>query len=325
MLTAFFGLNQYGGHGPPYPGGIFQVTRDTKTIERILLEAGSEERERTPLGPCPGPSALHELFVGSAPRHKRRAVREHIARCAHCSQVVKGFLTDDHVPAGQADVDADLMGALERIPALLGRRPDRYAATGATSLSERLAGWISPLRLRPTFGAAAAAVLLGALLIVLYRPSAPLEIHQVFYGEQEHLTRSSAPQPLSQDAVLRSGDRFYLTVEPTAPSFIYVVAFSSQSRLVQLFPRPDLGPPNPLRAGVLQAIPAEKAWTLDDHPGTETVFLLASLRPAGGLDGMLSEMGRVGASLPHREAERRMKDLLSERFDAVEVLSFEHR
>ena len=292
------------------------MTLDTKTIDRILTEIGSAEEGRKPAGLCPGPTDLHSLFVGLAPRHKRKAVREHIALCAHCSQVAKDFLADDYVPSEEAEVGADLMSRLERIPARLGRRSDP---------AERLSGWIGSLRLRPVLGAAVATALAATVMIVLYMPSAPLEINEIFYGEEKHLTRSSAPQLLSHDAVMRSGDRFYLTVEPTASSFVYVVAFDSQGRLVQLFPRPDLGPHNPLSAGVLQTIPAEQAWTLDDHPGTETVFLFASLRPAGDLGGLLVEMERFGSSLPHRKAEHRMKDLLSERFDAVEVLSFEHR
>jgi len=257
--------------------------------------------------------------VGLASRQKRKAVREHIALCAHCSQVVKDFFADDYVPSEEAEVGADLMSSLERIPARLGRRTDPVAP------ADRLRGWFDSLRLRPALGAAVATALAATVMILLYSPSAPLEINEIFYGEEKHLTRSSSPQLLSQDAVLSSGDRFYLTVEPTASSFVYVVAFDSQGRLVQLFPRPDLGPNNPLSAGVLQTIPAEKAWTLDDHAGTETVFLLASLRPVGDLGGLLTEMKNIGSSLPHRKAERRMKDLLSERFDAVEVLSFEHR
>lgn len=295
------------------------MTIDTKTIDRILTEIGSDEGERKPIGPCPGPTGLHSLFEGRSSGKKRQAVCEHIALCEHCSQVVKDFLADDYVPAEETEVGADLLSRLERIPARLGRRSDPVAP------AERLRGWIDSLRLRPALGATVATALAATVMILLYWPSAPLEINEIFYGEEKHLTRSSAPQLLSHDAVMRSGDRFYLTVEPTASSFVYVVAFDSQGRLVQLFPRPDLGPHNPLSAGVLQTIPAEQAWTLDDHPGTETVFLFASLRPAGDLGGLLVEMERFGSSLPHRKAEHRMKDLLSERFDAVEVLSFEHR
>ena len=296
--------------------------RDDKSIEQILSEVGAAERSHSAPDPCPGVTELHGLLEGTSPRRERAALREHIARCPDCSELTQAFLTDDYVPEEQVRLEPALMKSLERIPARLGPQGRRDARTSAEP-TDRLRTWLGSFRLRPLYGAGFAALAV-LVMVFVYWPS-PLEVHEAYYAEEEHLTRSTSPRPLSDGAVLSSGDRFYLTVEPTARSFVYVVAYDSQGRLVQLFPQPELGPTNPLSPGRVHSIPAEMAWTLDHHPGTETVFLLASLQAAGELDGLMAELEGLADSRPHDEAEARMKAHLSERFDAIKVLSFEHR
>ena len=78
------------------------------------------------------------------------------------------------------------------------------------------------------------------------------------------------------DTEMKSGDRIKMYIEPATDGFIYLFYLSSQGDLERLFPAGS----DPLRAGSPGVyIPQGDLWfRLDDHPGTETFYLLASSR-----------------------------------------------
>lgn len=89
---------------------------------------------------------------------------------------------------------------------------------------------------------------------------------------------------VTRDTVLASGDRLKMYVEPRSPGFFYLFYLSSQGELVRLFP-PEGDPPSGGGLGVY--IPEGNRWFfLDEHPGLETFYLLASLRRLVGLEAL---------------------------------------
>lgn len=82
---------------------------------------------------------------------------------------------------------------------------------------------------------------------------------------------------IAQDTVLKSGDKFKMMVELKKKCFVYVVYKNSQGELSVLFPYSLQQFTTDYEPSKKYYIPRGDAWfQLDDHPGQETFYLLAS-------------------------------------------------
>ena len=76
---------------------------------------------------------------------------------------------------------------------------------------------------------------------------------------------------------LRSGDRFKILVKPASSCFLYLFLHDSQQELSVLFPEGFATSEHALRADRRYRLPAPERWYyLDDKPGVETLYLIAS-------------------------------------------------
>lgn len=89
-------------------------------------------------------------------------------------------------------------------------------------------------------------------------------------------------QPLTEGAVLQSGDHYKLVFTPKQKAFVYVFQRDSANKLFQLFPMQQMGGVvvnnhNPVQAGKTYTIPAEdKSFYLDQQTGTESLYFIAA-------------------------------------------------
>lgn len=82
---------------------------------------------------------------------------------------------------------------------------------------------------------------------------------------------------ITQDAVLRSGDKFKMMVELKKKCFVYVIYHNAQGELSILFPYSLSQFTADYEPSKKYYIPRGDAWfQLDDHVGEETLYLLAS-------------------------------------------------
>lgn len=83
-------------------------------------------------------------------------------------------------------------------------------------------------------------------------------------------------QPLSAEDVVHSGDRLALTVQATAPLYLYVGEALTDRPIKLLIPA-DSAPPAPLRPGQTHSLPTDnKGFELDTQVGEESLYLVAA-------------------------------------------------
>ncbi len=89
---------------------------------------------------------------------------------------------------------------------------------------------------------------------------------------------------MTRDAQLDTGARLKFLVEPLSPVSVYLILQDSQGGMHLLY-RHD----SSSQAGEPTYVPPGAQWfELDDEPGRETFFLLASIEPLTGLEGLLA-------------------------------------
>jgi len=130
--------------------------------------------------------------------------------------------------------------------------------------------------------------------------TAPLSLSMNIIGQRKEPDGSYAEVIVREGSVLRSRDHFQIHLEANRPSHIYVLLFDSQGQASQLFPDPKIEQPGFIESGRKIAIPDKDLWFwLDEHPGTETVYVLASEEPMSDIRGLLGKMAKAS------EAERK--------------------
>jgi hypothetical protein len=98
--------------------------------------------------------------------------------------------------------------------------------------------------------------------------------------------------PITRDMALHSGDRLKIFWQPVSACYLYVLHCSSQGKLSLLFPAdlPGGDPP----AAQEYFIPEGHRWfRLDDHPGPETFYVLASRNRLEPLENLIGRHLRM--------------------------------
>ena len=107
---------------------------------------------------------------------------------------------------------------------------------------------------------------------------------------------------------LRSRDQFQVHFQPLADCYVYLLLFDSAGKAATLFPYPGVKLGNQVAGGVSYVVPDPEAgeqamagldkrrwFYLDDHPGVETLYLVASYEPMRDLGAFLRTMEQAGA------------------------------
>lgn len=116
-------------------------------------------------------------------------------------------------------------------------------------------------------------------------------------------------EPVTRDTTLRSGDQLKMMVELERPCFVYVIYHNAQDGLKLLFPYSVGQFESDYRVARKYYIPQGDAWLeLDDRPGQETFYLIASATRLDGLDDLLRAYESADAS---RKADI-ARDILAE-------------
>ena len=123
---------------------------------------------------------------------------------------------------------------------------------------------------------------------------APLTLSMNIIGQRREPDGSYTEVIVRERSVLRSRDHFQVHVETNKPAHVYVLLFDSHGQASQLFPDPKIEHPGFVEAGREIAIPDKDLWFwLDENPGTETVYVLASETPLTDIRGLLSKMNEA--------------------------------
>jgi len=99
---------------------------------------------------------------------------------------------------------------------------------------------------------------------------------------------------------LKSGDQFQIEFKAASDSWVYIFLVDSSGKCSALFPYPGVNISNRCLGGVTYAVPdpgfagGSRWFVLDENPGTETLYIVASYEPVESIDAILESMS--GAS-----------------------------
>ena len=124
--------------------------------------------------------------------------------------------------------------------------------------------------------------------------AAPLSLRMNIIGQRKEPDGSYTEVVVSEGSVLRSYDNFQVHVETNRPSYVYVLIYDSQGKAEQLFPDAKIDQPGFVETGRQVVIPRRDLWFwLDEHTGTETIYVLASEKPMSDVQRLLTKMRAV--------------------------------
>jgi len=96
---------------------------------------------------------------------------------------------------------------------------------------------------------------------------------------------------------LFSNERFRINFRLNHDSYLYILLFSSQEEASILFPNPKIALDNYIRGNVPYSLPGEGLWFfLDDHPGIESLYFVASYEPMNDIAKLLSTINTTADS-----------------------------
>lgn len=97
---------------------------------------------------------------------------------------------------------------------------------------------------------------------------------------------------MKSENVLFSGDKFKLMFEAHEQCYVYIIFKGSGGEILLLHPKGLDSIRLPAEVNKMVFIPSKRDWfTLDQHTGLETLYILASLTPLADLELLLKQYG----------------------------------
>ena len=111
-----------------------------------------------------------------------------------------------------------------------------------------------------------------------------------------------SPVEVNTDQVFRSGDRVRLRVEGNQEGYLYVITRGSSGTWKPLFPNAEIaGGKNRIQSRQpLDLPPRGHAFTFDQQPGDEQLFVVYSQQPVGDLDQLIYSLRGGEGAAPQR-------------------------
>ena len=124
--------------------------------------------------------------------------------------------------------------------------------------------------------------------------AAPLTLSMNIIGQRKEADGSYTEVLVSEGSVLRSYDNFQVHLETNRAAYVYILLYDSQGTASQLFPDPKIDQQGFLEQGSKIVVPAKDLWFwLDEHAGTETIYVLSAEKPMSDIQGLLTKMAAV--------------------------------
>jgi len=150
-----------------------------------------------------------------------------------------------------------------------------------------------------------------------YAPPVPwMEVTFTVMGERRTGDGTAKREPLKEGDTLRSKDQFHICFEPVSDCWVYVFLLDSSGKCGTLFPYPGVKMDNHCCGGISYTLPDKgnpmrgepdaRSFVLDETPGTETIYVVASYSPMTDLAAVVKAMEKspddAGSSKRVRQA-----------------------
>ena len=142
--------------------------------------------------------------------------------------------------------------------------------------------------------------------------AAPLTLSMNIIGQRKEVDGSYTEVLVSEGSVLRSYDNFQVHLETNRPAYVYILLYDSQGKASQLFPDPKIHHQGFLEQARRVVVPARDLWFwLDEHTGTETIYVLTSEKPMSDIQGLLTKMEAVDDDAGKKRVAQEIKQRIA--------------
>ena len=303
--------------------------------DKLIKETFKEMKKGlTKTGKCPDEADLSRFLEGITDEQVSEGIAEHLVSCSRCCDYlvslnrVINFPSEERLPEVPDE-------QIKQVSALVKDKKKYSFSEGISSNLERITqsikewltfDWISqPIPVAVKSGALALLVLLiVSTTFLYYQQGGKMGLHMEVIGKTSVIPTRGVPEGKAVEKIIKEGDTLYsndycrINFELDQDAYAYVLFYDSRGTLHQLYPDPAIEIPQKVKANTEYTIPAgENNWfQLDDHMGTETVFVLASHKPISDLEETFNSM----QGLSKEEALEVFKSKAKE----LKVLSFKH-
>jgi len=139
----------------------------------------------------------------------------------------------------------------------------------------------------------------------------PLRLSMNIIGQRKEPDGSYTEILVSEGSALRSGDNFQIHLEASRPAYVYILMYDSEGKASQLYPDPKVSQSGSVEGGRKLVVPARDLWFwLDEHTGTETIYVLAADKPMADIRGLMAQM-EGGSEASQQRASRQIKERIA--------------
>lgn len=163
---------------------------------------------------------------------------------------------------------------------------------------------------------------LDAPVFVVPTYSSPLKLKVQFQYEDD----AGRTAPLEDNAALKSGQYVGITFRPESDCFVYIFWWDSSGNVGRLFPNPNLTEgTGEVKAGKTYWLPSmdgERWYILDDQPGEETIYVIASRTRNSKIEDLYEKLRNMSASARGSKQGRKVEGELARQ---VNLMGFADR
>jgi hypothetical protein len=302
---------------------------ENQLIKKIF---SAMKKDISPMGTCPDEIDLFRFVEGSMDEKKRVLLEEHLISCPKCCDYVVSLNKVIHFPGDEALPEVPLE-QVRKVDALV---KDGERKNGSASNLEQLFRFLKDFFSFDFIGkplpvvvkSCAAAVVVIAMFsatYLYYQQGIPLSVNMEVVGKTRAITTRGTPGEKAIEAIISEGDTYFsndycrINFELNKDAYAYVLYYDSGGKIHQLYPDPARKTLQKLKAKTPYTVPtADDQWfQLDDNPGTETVFMLASTTPISSLQDIYPSIQGLS-----REA---VLELFKSKAAVFKTLSFQHQ
>ena len=141
---------------------------------------------------------------------------------------------------------------------------------------------------------------------------APLTLSMNIIGQRKEADGSYTEVLVSEGSALRSYDNFQVHLETNRPAYVYILLYDSQGSASQIFPDAKIDQRGFLEQGRKVVVPARDLWFwLDEHTGTETIYVLTSEKAMSDIQGLLAKMETVDDAAGKKHVAQEIKQRIA--------------
>jgi hypothetical protein len=279
-------------------------------------------------GKCPDEADLACFAEGIMDEKERERVEGHLVSCSKCCDYVVCLNKVIHFSEEESLPEIPT-GQLEKVSVLV-KGGEKDVASSLTGIIQSMReffnfSWIAqPIPVAVRSGALALLVLLMvSTTFFYYQQSTPLNLQMEVIGKSGVEATRGIPGK-KVEKIIDEGDAFLsndycrINFQIDHDAYAYVLFHDSMGKLHQLYPDPAIENPQKAKGKVKYTIPqGENNWyKLNDHIGTETVFVLASKKPIADLKRDLNSIQSLN--------KEDLLELFKTKANVLKVLSFKH-